>query len=166
MKTATLLLLITTLCIAQSVFSRRAPGFSLPDSGLKQHDLQDYRGKVLLLDFMKTQCPHCQQVSKVLEELNARYYGRITVVSIVMPPDNQQLVQQYAEAFKISTPFLFDCGQVTASYVRATPAKPAVNLPHLYIIDQKGIIQHDLDYDADPTVFDVKLLSKKIDSLL
>lgn len=165
MKTATLLLLIVTLCGAQSIFSRRAPGFSLPDANLKQHDLQDYRGKVLLLEFMKTQCPHCQQVSKILEELNARYFGRVAVLSIVIPPDTQPAVQQYAQAFKISTPFLFDCGQVAASYVKATPGKPQVNLPHLYIIDQKGIIQQDLEYDADPTAFDVKLLSKKIDAL-
>lgn len=100
MKALTLFVLLAALCSAQSIFSRRAPGFTLPDTAFQWHDLEDYRGKIVVLDFMKTQCPHCQEVSRMLEELNARYLGKIVVMSIVMPPDNQQMVKQYLEAFK------------------------------------------------------------------
>ena len=44
---------------AQDLAGRRAPSFSLPDSKLVQHDILDYRGKWLIVDFMKTDCPHC-----------------------------------------------------------------------------------------------------------
>ena len=39
---------------AGALSNRRAPGFSLPDSTMKQHDPLDYRGKILLLEFMQT----------------------------------------------------------------------------------------------------------------
>ena len=41
----------------QELSNRRAPSFSLPDSAMRQHDILDYRGSWLLLDFMKTDCP-------------------------------------------------------------------------------------------------------------
>ena len=46
--------------------NRRAPGFSLPDSAFEQHDPQDYRGKVLLVDVMLTTCPICNQLADTL----------------------------------------------------------------------------------------------------
>ena len=39
---------------AGELSNRRAPGFSLPDSNINYHDLGDYRGKVVLVDFIKT----------------------------------------------------------------------------------------------------------------
>ena len=37
---------------------RRAPGFSLPDLQGQQHDLQDYRGKIVIVDIIQTTFPH------------------------------------------------------------------------------------------------------------
>jgi len=48
---------------AQGLTNRRAPSFSLPDSAMQQHDLLDFRGSWLFLDFMKTDCPACKQLS-------------------------------------------------------------------------------------------------------
>lgn len=133
---------------AQQAFGRRAPGFSLPDMKLKQHDLQDYRGKVVLIDFMKTDCPKCQELSKTLEQVKLKYGDRIQVLSIVNPPDNQTTVGRYVSALKVTSPVLFDCGQMTASFLQITPANPTVHLPHLAIIDKNGVIRRDLAEDA------------------
>ena len=46
---------------------RRAPGFSLPDRNLNRHDLQDYRGKLVLLEFMQARCPRCEKFAQILE---------------------------------------------------------------------------------------------------
>ena len=43
--------------------ARRAPGFCLPDSKMELHDLADYRGKPVILEFMQTTCPHCQRLA-------------------------------------------------------------------------------------------------------
>jgi cytochrome c biogenesis protein CcmG, thiol:disulfide interchange protein DsbE len=142
--------LMLVLCAAaQTPFGRRAPGFSLPDSSLKYYDLQDFRGKVVLIDFMKTDCPKCQELTKTLEQVKAKFGDRIQVLSVVTaPPDNQGTVSKYVAAHKATSPFVFDCGQMTAAYLQITPKNPTAHFPHLVVIDKNGMIRRDLAEDA------------------
>src|SRR5438128_3969743 len=82
---------------------RRAPGFALPDPEYKHYyDLQDYRGKVVLLDIMNTGCPHCQLLSTTLEQVKARYGDKIMVLEVVLPPDNQGTIAKYKAMNKVT----------------------------------------------------------------
>ena len=137
------LLALSMSASAQTALGRRAPGFSLPDTKVKQHDMQDYRGKVVLLDFMRTDCPKCKALTDVLEKVKAKYGDKVQVLSIVTMPDNLQTVSRYVKEHKVSGPVLFDCGQVMASYLRPTSAQ--IHLPHLYVIDRNGNIRRDLE---------------------
>jgi peroxiredoxin len=170
-RTIWFVLLITGLAgsgwAAGELSNRRAPGFSLPDSSLKQYDLQDYRGKVVILDFMRTACTHCGPFSKVLAAVEKKYGDRVQVLSIVNPPDNQKTVQQYKTQKQISTPILFDCGQVTASYLKITPQNPTIQVPHFFVIDGEGKIREDYGYsEADHEMFEesgiFKILEKYV----
>ncbi len=147
--------------------NRRAPGFSLPDSNLKQYDLQDYKGKVVILDFMRTACTHCGAFSKVLAQVEKKYGTRVQVLSIVNPPDNQKTVQQYKTQKQITTPILFDCGQVTTSYLKITPQNPTIQVPHYFVIDGEGKIREDFGYsEANQEMFEeqgiLKVLEKYV----
>lgn len=126
---------------------RRAPGFALPDLYFRYHDLADYRGKVVLLEIMQTRCPKCQKLSQTLEKLKSELGAGVEVLGVVNPPDNQQSVAAFIDQFKITTPILFDCGQMAASYLRPNPRQPQIHLPHLYVIDQQGIIRAHYDPD-------------------
>ena len=132
---------------AGELSGRRAPGFSLPDVDFVQHDLYDYRGKVVVLNIMKTSCPHCQVLSKILNEAETRYGGAVKVLSIVHPPDNLKKVQAYLTDNNLSTTILFDSGQVAASYLKLTPANPSFATPHFFVIDQEGQIREDYGYE-------------------
>ena len=146
---------------------RRAPGFSLPDLHLKQHDLQDYRGKVVVIDIMQTTCAHCVQLADVLEKVEAKYGDKVAVLSIVNPPDNQSSVARFTAEHKVTSPVLFDCGQVSVSYLKATPQNPKVNVPHLFLIDGQGMIRNDFGYEFDTrNIFEGDGLSIEIDRLL
>ncbi len=134
---------------AQSLSNRRAPGFSLPDMNMKQHDLQDFRGKLVLLNIMQTACPHCNAFSKTLAEAEKKYKGQVQVIDIVnTPPETQATVRDYLMRNGVSQLVLFDCRQVAISYLKLTPQKPSFDVPHLFIIDQKGWIQADYGYNA------------------
>ncbi len=161
------------VCLAQCLFAegalsgRRAPGFSLPDRTMKQHDPQDYRGKVLILDMMQTGCPTCKTISGVLEQVTAKFGAKVQVLSIVVPPDTMDTVQKYISANNIKSPIVFDCGQVTASYLKITPQNPAVKFPHLFLIDPEGMIRTDFDHhDANSGKTTVKSISAAIDQML
>ena len=142
-------LIAVSLCAAMGLFAqdlagRRAPSFSLPDSKFQQHDLLDYRGRWLLLDFMRTDCPHCKTLSKTLEEVKARYGAKVAILSIVVPPDNMNTVARYIAENKVTSPIVFDSSQVAASYFKITPAhNGSFDTPHLFAVDPHGTIVRD-----------------------
>jgi peroxiredoxin len=149
---------------------QRAASFTLPDSNTRYYDLLDYRGKVVLLDIMKTDCPHCQVLSKTLERVKARYGDRIQILSIVTLPDNATTVANYIAKHKVTSPILFDMGQATAALLRLTPRNSTVNLPTLLVLDPQGIIRSDfvyLDTDAQvKPIFEGDGLFPVLDNLL
>jgi len=158
---------VALLFASGELSGRRAPGFSLPDVHMRQHDSQDYRGAVLVLDIIRTTCPHCARFSEILEQVRGKYGDKVAVLSIVEPPDNQTTVARFAAEHKISTPILFDCGQVAISYLRATPQNPAVNVPHVFLIDGQGMIRQDYAYDFDTrNIFEGEGLFVVLDHLL
>ncbi|MBI4907028.1 MAG: TlpA family protein disulfide reductase [Acidobacteria bacterium] len=160
------------LCPADSLASgalsnRRAPGFSLPDSTQKQYDPADFRGKVILLEFLQTHCPTCKVMSGVLEQVKAKYGAKVQVLSVAILPDTFQAVQAYIKDNAISSPILFDSGQMAASYLKLSPQNPTVRFPHIFVIDQEGWIRNDFDSaDANSNKVTAKTLSAEIDKLL
>jgi peroxiredoxin len=159
------------LLSAASVFGagelsgRRAPGFSLPESPGKQHDPQDYRGKILIVDFMQVTCEHCVTFSAILEQAKAKYGDKIVVLSIVNPPSDAKGVADFIAQHKIKTPILFDCGQVAYSYLK--PSSPTITIPHVFLIDGEGMIRNDFAFGNDTLeVFQGKGLFSEIDKLL
>jgi len=162
--------LTASLFAASGTYSnRRAPGFSLPDPEYKHYyDLQDYRGKVVLIDIMTTSCPHCMLMSTTLEVIKTHYGDKVQVLSVILPPDNQATVAKYIATNKVTVPIICDQGQMTASYFNARPGSMAhFDAPHLFIIDQQGMIRNDFAYDeANRPVFEGPGLIKEIDKLI
>ncbi len=152
-----------TVFAAGEYSNRRAPGFSLSDSHFQQHDTQDYRGKVLLVDFIQTTCGVCQHLTDVLLQVKANYGDKIGIMSIMTLPDNFGTVEKFATERKIPWPMLFDSGQVMMSYLKVTPANPKVEFPHLFIIDKLGTIRDD--YNGNDS-FTLAGISAVIDKLM
>jgi peroxiredoxin len=123
---------------------RRAPSFSLPDTKLAQHDILDYRGKWLLIEFMQVTCPHCRTLALMLEQLKPKLAGKVSVLAIVEPPDNIGAVNKYlADNTWFTSPVLFDSYLVATAYFKATPQNPSFDTPHLFAIDPNGQIVRD-----------------------
>jgi thiol-disulfide isomerase/thioredoxin len=161
-------LVATSLLVSGDLSNRRAPGFALPDPEYQHfYDLQDYRGKVLLIDIMSTTCPHCLLLSTTLEKVKEKYGDKVQVLSVVLPPDNQETVSKFRAVNKITVPIICDMGQMTISYLNARPGMSKIDVPHLFIIDKSGMIRNDFSYnDQDKAVFEGPGLYPEIDKLL
>ena len=147
--------------------NRRAPGFAVMDNTLQYRDLADYRGKPVLLDLVQTGCPHCQALTKAIVKAKQKYGDKIQVLTVVLPPDTPNTVAAFVKEYAVTTPILFDCGQVAASYVKADPRKPSLTFPHLFMIDGQGIIRGHFGPGAESEgISEVPALSKEIDRLL
>jgi len=149
--------------------NRRAPGFSLPDPSYERYyDLQDYAGKVVLIDIMSTRCPHCLLLSTTLEQVKARYADKVAILEVVLPPDNQSTIAKFIQTNNVTVPVLCDMGQMTASYFQARPATMSnIAVPHLFLIDKHGMIRNDFAYEESTrAIFEGAELFSEIDKLL
>ncbi len=155
------------LFAAGELSHRRAPGFSIVDASQQQHDLADYRGKYVLIEFMQTKCAHCVAFAEIVEKLMIKYRTKVQALSIVLPPDSLATVQEYIKAHNITIPVLFDSGQVTASYLKLGPSTPRVFFPHAFLIDPNGTIINDWVYgDQTKDIFEGDALAKEVERVL
>jgi thiol-disulfide isomerase/thioredoxin len=161
-------LLASVLSASGELSNRRAPGFALPDPDYNHfYDLQDYRGKVVLIDIMTTTCPHCMLLSSTLEKVKDKYGDKIAILSVVLPPDNRDTVAKYKEVHHVTIPIVCDMGQMAISYMNAKPGMAHMDVPHLFVIDRQGTIKNDFTYgDQDKAVFEGTGLFAEIDKLL
>lgn len=143
MRTFICVLLCATALTAGENTGRRAPGFALPDSNMKEYDLADYRGKVVVLEFTQTDCPHCADFAPVLNQVQQKYGGRVAILAVANSPhDNADKVERYKADHKITYPVLFDSGQMEYSYL----LKMTIDNPYVFVIDANGIIRDDFGY--------------------
>ncbi|MGA2722378.1 MAG: TlpA disulfide reductase family protein [Bryobacteraceae bacterium] len=143
---------------------RRAPGFALPDSKMQVFDLADYRGKIVLLEFMQTTCGHCAPFADVLERLQQKYGDQVAILAVVNSRgDDQNSVARFISGHRITYPILFDAGQMAYSYLRSM----RFDTPHVFLIDAGGTIRNDWEYGlVTRDIFEGNGLMSEIDSLL
>jgi len=154
-----------TLTAAGAFSNRRAPGFSLSDSQYRQHDGQDYRGKVLIVDIMQTTCGVCAKLVDTLVQVKAKFGDKLGIISVVTLPDNFGTADRFAMEHKVDWPIVFDSGQMIQSYLKVTPSNPQVHFPHLFVIDKNGMIRNDFEGTGDKSLT-VDGLSAEVEKLL
>ncbi len=155
--------LLCALALSAAEPGQRAPGFALMDSKGDLHDLYDYRGKPVIVEFMQTTCPHCAAFASTLERVLAKYGNKIAIVAVANPPDSPNSVVSFIKGHNIQYPVVFDMGQAAYSYVR----KQQFELPQVYLIDPNGIIFNHYGYSAlTKDIFEGNGLINEIERML
>jgi thiol-disulfide isomerase/thioredoxin len=116
---AWLLLLLSAAAVADEELSynfapvdppRSVPDFSLPDMDAELHALQDYRGKVVLINFWATWCPPCRREMPALEQLYNKLGDEAFAVLAINQWEDADHVFAYMGDLNVipSFPILFD----------------------------------------------------------
>ena len=80
-------------------------------------DLEEYRGKIIILDFFYTQCEGCKHVIPFLREINEKYGEEAVVFSItVSPSDTPNVIDAYINEHNITWMILHDDTGVYQKY--------------------------------------------------
>lgn len=137
---------------------RKAPDltFSLPGQGQKQ--LNDYRGKVVALEFIYTTCPHCQAASKLMTKLQTEYGSRgLQVIDVAINPNADLLVENFAKDFQVNFPVGWTTAPQMQAFMGFSDARYVV--PQLVLIDRKG----NIHYQTPPLSGDdwIKLMTEQ-----
>lgn len=129
-----------------------APAFTLKDAQGKTHSLADYKGKVVVLEWVNPNCPfsarHARE--KTMSALAAKY-GEVVWLGVNSTnPQHKDFLQPAALlAFNkdhgVNYPVLYDeSGQIGKAY-------DAKTTPHMFIIDAQGRIAYNGAIDDDPS---------------
>jgi peroxiredoxin len=113
---------------------KAAPDFTLPNADGQQVSLQQYRGKVVFLNFWATWCIPCREEMPALERLHQTYQAQdLAVISIDLKETAEQ-VKAFFEKHSLSFPALLDQnGSVFRDYLVA-------GMPTTYLIGRDGTL--------------------------
>ena len=117
--------------------------------------LQQYRGHVVLLAFIKTTCSHCQAVTVAFERLQTELGGRVfEVLEAAVEDDAKDHLTDFGAKFKVNFPVGWSDGPDAFPVLRPDPTK-LVMMPQCVLIDRKGMIRaqfsgEDALFEGDP----------------
>ena len=112
-----------------------APYFKLPDMDGREISLENFNGKIVLLDFWATWCSPCRMTMPVVEKLSKEYPDDMVLLAVNLR-EPKDVVEKYAFEQAINAQILFDEeGTVSATY-------GAYAIPMQFLIDRSGIVRH------------------------
>ncbi len=131
-----------------------APDFTLKDSTGKEISLSDFLGKVVILEFWRSTCPHCRDSMPYLQELLERHKDDGLVVVLVALDWNMATAQGYLDANGY-TDFINLWDDPAKGEKRIANIYDVWTVPHTLLIDREGVIR----YTGYPTrILDVDLV--------
>ncbi|MGW8224089.1 MAG: redoxin domain-containing protein [Anaerolineales bacterium] len=121
--------------------NQTAPDFSLPDLDGNPHTLHDYEGRIVILNFWSAECPWSQRSDgKIIEYLED--WGRKVQYLPIASNANEDLEVIRTQAASRQLPLvLHDPDHHVADLYGA------ITTPHLFVIDQAGILRYQGAFD-------------------
>lgn len=132
-----------------------APVFSATDLNGRKLNLEDYKGKVVLLDFWATWCGPCRIEIPGFVELQDRYRDQGLVVIGVSMDDSVEPVREFYREFEMNYPVVMEDGRISELY------GGIIGLPTTFIIGRDGRI-----YSKHMGANDVSVFEEEIKELL
>ena len=119
------------------------PALELTDVTGTRHRLQDYRGKVVLLNFWATWCAPCREEMPSIGMLKKKLAGRPFVVLAVNVDEPESRVNNYLAQLPLDFPTLLDPGG------RTSKAWKVRILPASFLIAPNGRIRYTITGELD-----------------
>jgi cytochrome oxidase Cu insertion factor (SCO1/SenC/PrrC family) len=118
---------------------RQSPEYAIALADGRQQLLTSYKGKVVVLEFMFTTCPHCQNTSRILTKLQSELGPKgFQAVGVAINPDPD--VPNFIRRFNVNFPVGTGSRDSAYAYLEKSVMAP-FSVPQIVIIDRKGVIR-------------------------
>jgi peroxiredoxin len=128
-----------------------APAFTLKDSTGQERKLSDYKGKIVVLEWTNAECPVVQERYKIKTMAKAFQQAKEVNKNVVWLAinttynTNAEKNNVWIKQNAIEYPILLDVDGVVGKLYDAR------NTPHMYVIDQQGILRYHGAIDDNKT---------------
>lgn len=157
---------LATLGFALEV-GKPSPAFTIEQlNGKPGMPLTQFKGKVVALALMDTECPHCQNLTGVLNAITKEYAGKPVQIlgcffNDAAPNTLPGFIQRFQPAFPVG---YANRGPVT-EYLSWSLLKP-LYVPHMVFLDRRGIVAADYPGESDFMRDPATNVRKELDELL
>ena len=113
-----------------------APDFELPDLQGIPHQLSNYRGKIIIINFWSAECPHSERTDRSTVACLVQWGMDVEMLSIA--PNRSESIQMIEEAATTRRipRVLIDAEHVVADLYKAQAT------PHAFVVDRDGILRY------------------------
>ena len=126
------------------------PALQLADIAGRKHNLADYRGKVVLVNFWATWCEPCREEMPSMQRLKKRFGDKPFVVMAVNVGEGETRIQEYLDRSAFDFIVLRDHSSV------AMKAWKAKGLPASFIVGPDGRVRYshlgELNWDDEKLI--------------
>ncbi len=112
-----------------------APDFVLTDLSGEEHQLSDYKGKGVFLNFWGTWCAPCKEEMPHMETVSKEYKDKGVEVLAVNVGDSELQTKKFAEQYGLTFPIALDTSKEVENAYGVT------NLPATFMINSEGKIE-------------------------
>ena len=109
----------------------------------KQISLADYKGRVVVVMFFSTDCPHCQQTTAFLSTIYDQYAAKGTeFIGLAVNPNAPGNIDQFISTYRARFPVGLTT-RSTWSEFGEFPITQNTFVPHMLFVDKAGNIAED-----------------------
>jgi cytochrome oxidase Cu insertion factor (SCO1/SenC/PrrC family) len=166
---------LTVSALAMGPVPRPAPSLDFVDANGKHITLSSYRGKVVVIQFLLTTCPHCQKMSMMLSkmqaELGPRGFQALGVAYNVMddpktsPAQAAAATRDYASKYAGDFPVGYSTHEPILAFL-GDSVMDRMGFPQVVVVDKKGVIRAQSEPPGTAALQDEQYLTMLVDNLL
>jgi thiol-disulfide isomerase/thioredoxin len=132
----------------KTVLPRKAPEIAVKLPGGRDLLLSSLRGKVVVMEFMFTTCPHCQDASRLMSRLYTEYGPRgFQPIGVAFNDMAMMLVPEFVAMFKVNYPVGVATRDQVLDFLTYTE-QTRLMVPAMCFIDRKGMIRYQTPLDS------------------
>jgi thiol-disulfide isomerase/thioredoxin len=154
-STETVKLALLFLVLSSGVFAQapaKATPLVLMDLKGKRFRLEDYKGKVTLVNFWATWCPPCRTEIPELVRWQRQYRNQgLQVIGITYPPQRLSEVRRFTRRTRVNYPVAIGSKATKMLFTSSE------TLPMTVVIDSEGTVRNVIEGVVFPEEFDQKI---------
>ena len=145
-----------------------AKPFDLPLPGGKTIRLADYKGKVVILEFLLTHCPACQNTGRILQKMQTEFGPRgFQALGVAVDKGAAAGMANYLSLTQATFPIAIRTEDDFKSFAEISAFELA-KFPEIFVIDRAGIVRwyHGAPGDDAFLTNEEQMLRHEVDTLL